>query len=85
MTRFVFCKDPGGCGVQDRLEASCIGGYCCHPRKTCWRHGLGWKWREADKVKGIWRIKLAEFGDKLDVEDGRQGEEVSRTKSPFLA
>lgn len=37
------------------------------------------------KSKGIWRIKLAEFGDKLDVEERRKGEEASRTKFPFLS
>ena len=40
MPRFAFCKDPGGCCVQDRLEGSCLGAYCCHPGERCWRHGL---------------------------------------------
>ena len=28
---------------------------------------------------------MAEFGDKLDMDEGRKEREVSRTKSPFLA
>lgn len=35
--------------------------------------------------RGIWRTKLAEFGDKLDMDEERKEKEVSRTKSPFLA
>ena len=50
MTRFVFCKNPDGYSVQDRLEGNCVGGYFCHPGEQCWRHGLGWKWREVVKV-----------------------------------
>lgn len=70
MVRFVFHKDHAGCSVEKRLEGRWLGGCCYHPGERGQRLGLGWRQWEWGKSKRTWRIKLAEFSDKLDLGEG---------------